>query len=79
MGSAIAAVATLVILVASGQPTRYGPYIVASGLMPIVYNVTLVRSYRRNDLAQAYPSVLLVAPARHRSLAAWSRSRRMAS
>jgi len=23
--------------------------------MHIVYNVTLVRSYRRNDLAQAYP------------------------
>ncbi|SAK80880.1 multidrug DMT transporter permease [Caballeronia pedi] len=31
------------------------PYIVASGLVHIVYNVSLVRSYRRGDLAQAYP------------------------
>jgi drug/metabolite transporter (DMT)-like permease len=31
------------------------PYIVASGLVHIVYNVSLVRSYRRNDLALAYP------------------------
>jgi drug/metabolite transporter (DMT)-like permease len=30
-------------------------YIVASGLVHIVYNVSLVRSYRRGDLAQAYP------------------------
>src|SRR5471032_805601 len=51
MSIAIAAVATLVIQLAP----RYGPYIVASGLMHIVYNVTLVRSYRRNDLSQAYP------------------------
>jgi hypothetical protein len=26
-----------------------------SGLVHIVYNVTLVRLYRRNDLAQVYP------------------------
>lgn len=31
------------------------PCIVASGLVHIVYNVSLVRSYRRGDLAQAYP------------------------
>jgi drug/metabolite transporter (DMT)-like permease len=42
------------------------PYIVASGLVHIVYNISLVRSYRRNDLALAYPiargsSPLLVA------------------
>ena len=36
-------------------PKAAWPYIVASGLVHIVYNVSLVRSYRRGDLAQAYP------------------------
>lgn len=31
------------------------PYVIASGLVHVVYNVSLVRSYRRGDLAQAYP------------------------
>jgi drug/metabolite transporter (DMT)-like permease len=31
------------------------PYVVASGLVHVVYNVCLVRAYRRGDLAQAYP------------------------
>jgi drug/metabolite transporter (DMT)-like permease len=55
MSIAIAAVATLVILFAPVPAGAAWPYIVASGLVHIVYNVTLVRSYRRNDLAQAYP------------------------
>jgi drug/metabolite transporter (DMT)-like permease len=55
MSIAIAAVATLVI-VASPLPARASwPYIVASGLVHFFYNVSLVRSYRRNDLALAYP------------------------
>jgi drug/metabolite transporter (DMT)-like permease len=55
MSIAIAAVSTLVILFTPWPARAAWPYIVASGLMHIVYNVTLVRSYRRNDLAQAYP------------------------
>jgi drug/metabolite transporter (DMT)-like permease len=55
MSIAIAAVSTFVILFAPWPARAAWPYIVASGLVHIVYNVTLVRSYRRNDLAQAYP------------------------
>ncbi|NKJ47277.1 EamA family transporter [Burkholderia sp. SG-MS1] len=55
MSIAIAAVATLVILFTPLPASAAWPYIVASGLVHIVYNATLVRSYRRNDLAQAYP------------------------
>lgn len=55
MSIAIAAVATLVV-VAGPLPARASwPYIVASGLVHIAYNVSLVQSYRRNDLALAYP------------------------
>ena len=55
MSIAIAVVSTLVVLFAPWPADAAWPYIVASGLVHIVYNVTLVRSYRRNDLAQAYP------------------------
>ncbi|MDR6411866.1 DMT family transporter [Paraburkholderia terricola] len=55
MSIAIAAVSTLVILFTPLPASAAWPYIVASGIVHIVYNVTLVRSYRRNDLAQAYP------------------------
>ncbi|WP_158934743.1 DMT family transporter [Burkholderia sp. S171] len=66
MSIAIAAVSMVVILFTPWPASAAWPYIVASGLVHIVYNVTLVRSYRRNDLAQAYPiargsSPLLVA------------------
>ena len=66
MSIAIAAAATLVILFTPRPANAAWPYLVASGLVHIVYNVTLVRSYRRNDLAEAYPiargsSPLLVA------------------
>jgi drug/metabolite transporter (DMT)-like permease len=66
MSIAIAAVSTLVVLFVPWPAEAAWPYIVASGLVHIVYNVSLVRSYRRNDLAQAYPiargsSPLLVA------------------
>ncbi|MFM0206889.1 DMT family transporter [Paraburkholderia sediminicola] len=55
MSIAIAMVSTVVILF-TPWPTRAAwPYIATSGLVHIVYNVTLVRSYRRNGLAQAYP------------------------
>ncbi|SIO16655.1 DMT family transporter [Paraburkholderia phenazinium] len=55
MSIAIGAVAALVVLVTPWPAAAAWPYIVASGLVHIVYNVSLVRSYRRNDLAQAYP------------------------
>ncbi|MFM0302214.1 DMT family transporter [Paraburkholderia sediminicola] len=55
MSIAIAAVSTVVILFTPLPAGAAWPYIVTSGLVHIVYNVTLVRSYRRNDLAQAYP------------------------
>ncbi|MGO4280430.1 MULTISPECIES: EamA family transporter [Cupriavidus] len=55
MSIAIAAVATLVVLRNPLPASAAWPYIVASGLVHIVYNVSLVRSYRRNDLALAYP------------------------
>jgi drug/metabolite transporter (DMT)-like permease len=55
MSIAIAAISTLVVLFVPWPARAAWPYIGASGLVHIVYNVTLVRSYRRNDLAQAYP------------------------
>ncbi len=66
MSIAIAAVSTVAILFAPWPAGAAWPCIAASGLVHIAYNVTLVRSYRRNDLAQAYPiargsSPLLVA------------------
>jgi drug/metabolite transporter (DMT)-like permease len=55
MSIAIAAVATLVVLFTPWPNAAAWPYIVASGLLHIVYNVSLVRAYGRGDLAQAYP------------------------
>jgi drug/metabolite transporter (DMT)-like permease len=80
MSIAIAAVSTVVILSTPWPAAAAWPYIVASGLVHIVYNMTLVRSYRRNDLAQAYPiargsSPLLVtlgaALFAHEAIGAW--------
>jgi drug/metabolite transporter (DMT)-like permease len=55
MSIAIATVSTVVIMFTPWPASAAWPYVVTSGLVHIVYNVTLVRSYRRNDLAQAYP------------------------
>lgn len=55
MSIAIAAVATLIVLSTPLPANASWPYIVASGLVHILYNASLVRSYRRNDLALAYP------------------------
>jgi drug/metabolite transporter (DMT)-like permease len=55
MSIAIAAVATLVVLFTPWPASAAWPYIVASGLVHIVYNMSLVRAYRRSDLAEAYP------------------------
>ena len=55
MSIAMAAVATVVIVFVPLPARAAWPYIVASGLVHILYNVSLVRSYRSSDLAQAYP------------------------
>ena len=55
MSIAIAAVAALVVLFTPRPASAAWPYIVASGLVHIVYNMSLVRAYRRSDLAEAYP------------------------
>ncbi|WP_310630758.1 MULTISPECIES: DMT family transporter [unclassified Paraburkholderia] len=55
MSIAIATCATLVIVANPLPASASWPYIVASGLVHFFYNVSLVRSYRRNDLALAYP------------------------
>ena len=66
MSIAIAVTSTFVVVSHPLPAAASWPYIVASGLVHIVYNISLVRSYRRNDLALAYPiargsSPLLVA------------------
>ncbi|ARP89287.1 EamA family transporter [Bordetella genomosp. 9] len=55
MSVAIAAVATFVVLSVPAPPRAAWPCIAASGLVHCIYNVSLVRSYRRGDLALAYP------------------------
>ncbi|WP_250479480.1 MULTISPECIES: DMT family transporter [unclassified Caballeronia] len=55
MSIAIGVVSGLVVFYLPMPAKAAWPYIVASGLVHIVYNVSLVRSYRRGDLAQAYP------------------------
>ncbi|MFM0643625.1 DMT family transporter [Paraburkholderia bryophila] len=56
MSIAIATIATLAVVFVTPRPAAAAwPYIVASGFVHTFYNVTLVRSYRSNDLARAYP------------------------
>ncbi|CAG9177293.1 DMT family transporter [Cupriavidus pampae] len=66
MSMAIAMVATIVVLVVPLPDAAAWPYLIASGLVHIAYNLALVQSYQRGDLGQAYPiargsSPLLVA------------------
>jgi len=55
MSIAIAAVSAVIALSVPRPASAAWPYIVASGLVHIFYNATLVRSYSRGDLALAYP------------------------
>jgi drug/metabolite transporter (DMT)-like permease len=55
MSIAIAVIATCAVLLTPWPTHAAWPYIVVSGCVHIVYNMSLVRSYRRSDLAQAYP------------------------
>ena len=50
-----AAVSTVVVLIAPAPAAASWKYIVASGLVHIAYNVSLVRAYHSGDLAEAYP------------------------
>ena len=52
---AIAAASTVLLVILPWPAAAAWPYIVASGLVHIVYNASLVQSYRQVDLAQAYP------------------------
>ncbi len=55
MSIAIATVSTVVVVIAPWPTAAAWPYLVASGLLHIVYNLCLVWAYRGGDLAQAYP------------------------
>jgi drug/metabolite transporter (DMT)-like permease len=55
MSIAIAAVSTFIVLFNPWPASASWPYIAASGLVHIFYNMSLVWSYGRNDLALAYP------------------------
>jgi drug/metabolite transporter (DMT)-like permease len=55
MSIAIAVISTLVVLFTPWPARAAWPYIVGSGLVHIVYNMSLVRAYRRSDLGEAYP------------------------
>ncbi|ARP84360.1 EamA family transporter [Bordetella genomosp. 8] len=55
MSIAIAAVSTVAVACLPLPDPASWPYIAASGLTHVVYNASLVHSYRRGDLTQAYP------------------------
>jgi drug/metabolite transporter (DMT)-like permease len=54
MSIVIAIVSTLVVAVLPFPAAGAWPFIIASGLVHIVYNMSLIRSYRRSDLSVAY-------------------------
>lgn len=56
MSMPMAVIAMLFILMGAPMPTAAAwPYIIASGLIHIVYNCCLVWSYRIGDFSRAYP------------------------
>lgn len=55
MSIAIGMVATLIVLFTPPPVRAALPYLTVSGLVHLVYNASLVRAYRRDDLAKAYP------------------------
>jgi drug/metabolite transporter (DMT)-like permease len=55
MSIAIAVVSSLLVLFTGWPVEAAWPYIVASGFVHVIYNMSLVRAYRHSDLAQAYP------------------------
>jgi drug/metabolite transporter (DMT)-like permease len=55
MSIAIGVVSALIVMFAPWPAIAAWPYIVVSGLLHVVYNVSLVRAYRTGDLGQTYP------------------------
>jgi drug/metabolite transporter (DMT)-like permease len=55
MSVSMAAVATLAVVWLPSPERAAWPYILASGLVHNVYNLALLRAYRRGDLAYMYP------------------------
>lgn len=55
MSIAIGAAASVIVLSQPWPAAACLPYLAASAGVHVLYNVSLVRSYRRNDLALAYP------------------------
>jgi drug/metabolite transporter (DMT)-like permease len=48
-------IAGLAMMAVAGLPSSATPYVVASGLIHLVYNALLVRMYRSGDLGETYP------------------------
>jgi drug/metabolite transporter (DMT)-like permease len=48
-------IAGLAMIAVAGLPSSATPYVVASGLIHLVYNALLVRMYRSGDLGETYP------------------------
>jgi len=48
-------IAGLAMMAAAGLPTAAWAYVIASGLIHLVYNALLVRMYRSGDLGETYP------------------------
>src|SRR3954462_3000048 len=48
-------IAGVAMMAVAGLPTAAWPYVIASGLIHLVYNALLVRMYRSGDLGETYP------------------------
>jgi drug/metabolite transporter (DMT)-like permease len=47
--------AGLAMMALAGLPSRAVPYVIASGLIHLIYNALLVRTYHSGDLGETYP------------------------
>ena len=56
-------IAGLVMLAVAGLPSSAAIYVVASGLLHLIYNALLVRMYRSGDLGETYPVARGTSPA----------------
>jgi drug/metabolite transporter (DMT)-like permease len=56
-------IAGLAMLAVAGLPSSAAVYVVASGLLQLIYNARLVRMYRSGDLGETYPVARGTSPA----------------
>ena len=56
-------IAGLAMLAVAGLPSSAAVYVVASGLLHLIYNALLVRMYRSGDLGETYPVARGTSPA----------------